>query len=137
MELREIDAQIAEKAMGWKTVEGDAVVAMRIWHTKKIWIDERDAMVACLECGNLPAFSSDPAEAKKVRLKLAERFLVELHYDPRSGRPEVFIRVYRQERGYERCETLACESAATEELATCLAALKAIETMEERNPRKA
>jgi hypothetical protein len=107
------------------------------WHNRKIWIDEKGTAQACLECGSMPQFSEDPAAAKDVRLKLAERFLVELHYDPRSGRPEVFIRVYRQERGYERCETLACESAATEELATCLAALKAIETMEERNPRKA
>lgn len=77
MTNQEINIAVAEKVFGWKRLEGDAVVEWccgwtkarpNNFHLKRIWVDgpEYANLKGCEECGSLPDFSGDIAQAWRI-----------------------------------------------------------------------
>ena len=136
---RELDALIAEKVMGWEAVNDELEIAKREgnpdlvdsqrWHRRKVWFKGNEKM-ACEECGTLPAYSTDIADAWEVVRKMG-MVLIENSGEAFGKLDEWNVQFVGHDKEGE--PHWVSESAETVELAICLAALKAKEVTGEQH----
>lgn len=123
MTNREIDALVAERVMGWRLVTDSAELARMGYRTGPGFHDKGiyfagEEWKACIECGNVPEFSADPAASKQLRDKMrADGFDYELNATKRDG----IWATFSHPGTVEDFTTYG----DTEEMAVALAALKA------------
>ncbi len=129
IDLREIDAKIAEKVMGWKPEPKAGILYGRIG---SMYVPESEAVPVpgfrkpdglCCYADGVPHYSSNPADSKKVREKLAERW-------PRQALVR-FVEKPNHQFMLDSEPTIIGPLADTEELAVALLALKALEAKHE------
>lgn len=134
-----IDRLVAELVMGWKPICGE--VDITAWlaacghqppphpHWARIWVDPQKsgyaALSGCEECGGLPCFSRDIAEAWPVVERLMQQGWIFNQYGVPgtswTGTPPWSATFHRGS------STTSCDAyAPTPYLAICLAALRAV-----------
>lgn len=125
-----IDRLVAELVLGWKPICGQADITAWLEscghkeppepHWSRIWIDPAKegyrALAACDECGNMPWFSRDIADAWPIAKQ--QRFSL----FPRLERETIHERVV----GWAAVYGSNAAEAPTAPMAICLAALRAV-----------
>lgn len=126
----QLNALVAEKIMGWKRLEDEAAFAWHMsrhtsqGHKKQIWV-LGDSIMACTECGSMPRFFGDIAEAWKVVEKmwaLGWKFELERPFYEEGRWRASFT---------DKCGALYQEVVADAPTAICLAALATTKTVSE------
>ena len=130
---RELDALIAEKVMGWSALRGIDEISKHFPDTSKIysphlaevWINDAGERMACKECGNMPAYSAQIADAWLVveKMSTTTKEFWKLKYFSTGA-----IAIFDYEGGRDLPWIAGEHEGDAEEMpeAICLAALKAV-----------
>ncbi len=138
LQPQEIDILLAEKVFGWVRYEGDALIELEAearkysssyspqdsqrWHNRRAWYLEGKRM-ACVECGDMPCFSTEAGASKKVREKLADAWCWQM-FSPSGPVPRFSFGLWPKST---RLEVLVHIShAETEEMAVAVTALRSV-----------
>ena len=130
---KELNEAVAEKVMGWRRLRGEDEISAVIpvpkkkeWaHFEEVWIDTGGRMMACKECGTMPNFATDIADAWRVVEKMRE------HSNQRSRNLRMvcycYDRTYATFESYDDGPMVEGNGMHATPRAICSAALKTVE----------